>query len=278
MQHCCKMSACCFRQRDAGARHARPSIRIFLLDNMKKTIPAALMCATLSLFASLPAQAHYLWSENTSKGNLIYFGGVDENVREASPGRLDEFTNLSISVQQHKKNDVVTTARTAKKTHDGFATAPALSANETLIGQDVSVPVKDLSAYKLGILKLNFYVRHVQIDGVFPAALDLDAVPTGVANQLKFSFKGVPLAKFKAKLIAPNGWITDLRTDAAGLASIATPWRGNYVIEATYFEDVSGEFEGKRFERIRHRLGLTVVQPKGPKTFTPDYAAHDHEH
>jgi hypothetical protein len=245
---------------------------------MKKIIPAASILVALSLLASLPAQAHYLWSENTSKGNLIYFGGVDENVREASPGRLDEFANLTLGVQQYKKDDVVTTPRTAKKTHDGFATTPALSANESLIGQDVSVPVKDLSAYKLGILKLNFYVRHVQIDRVFPAALDLDAVPTGVANQLKFSFKGVPLAKFKAKLIAPNGWITDLRTDAAGLATIATPWRGNYVIEATYFEDVSGDFEGKHFERIRHRLGLTVVQSKGPKTFTPDYAAHDHEH
>jgi len=241
-----------------------------------KTILTAI--AALSLLASLPAQAHYLWSENTSKGHLIYFGGVDENVREVSPGRLDDFTNLITSVQQWKNNEVVTTARPVTKTHDGFAGTAPLTANESLIGQDLSVPVKDLSAYKLGILKLNFYVRHLQIDRVFPAALDLDAVPTGIAGQLKFSFKGAPLAKFKAKLIAPNGWITELRTDAAGLATIATPWRGNYVIEATYFEDVSGDFEGKHFERIRHRLGLTVVQPKGPKTFTPDYATHDHDH
>lgn len=221
----------------------------------------------------MPAQAHYLWSENTVKGNLIYFGGVDENVRESSPGRVDEFANLSAKIQSQSG---AITERSLNKTPDGFVSAPAISANESLIGQDLLIPVKDLSAYKLGILKLNFYVRHVQIDRAFPAALDLDAVPTGQPNQLKFTFKGAPLAKFKAKLIAPNGWINEIRTDEAGLLNIATPWRGNYVIEATYFEDVSGEFQGLKYQRIRHRLGLTVVQPKGNKTFTPNYAAHEH--
>jgi len=240
-------------------------------QKMKKLLPAL---AALSLFASMPAQAHYLWSENTAKGNLIYFGGVDENVREASPGRLDEFANLSAQLQS--KNGALA-ERTLKKTHDGFASSATIPAQQSLIGQDLSVPVKDLSAYKLGILKLNFYVRHVQIDHAFPAALALDAVPTGVPNQLKFSFNKAPLAKFKAKLIAPNGWIKELQTDADGLVSIATPWRGNYVIEATYFENLSGEFQGQHYERIRHRLGLTVVQTKGAKTYTPDYAAHQHD-
>lgn len=238
---------------------------------MKKLLPAL---AALSLFASLPAQAHYLWSENTAKGNLIYFGGVDENVREVSPGRLDEFTDLSAQLQS--KSGALT-ERALKKTHDGFASSGTIPAQQSLIGQDLSVPVKDLSAYKLGILKLNFYLRHVQIDQAFPAVLALDAVPTGVPNQLKFSFNKAPLAKFKAKLIAPNGWIKELQTDADGLASIATPWRGNYVIEATYFENLSGEFQGQHYERIRHRLGLTVLQTKGTKTYTPDYAAHQHD-
>ncbi|WP_050479266.1 hypothetical protein [Herbaspirillum rhizosphaerae] len=229
--------------------------------------------AVLSLFASMPAQAHYLWSENTAKGNLIYFGGVDENVRETSPGRLDEFANLTGKIQ-HQNGVIV--ERSLKKTHDGFASVLAISATESLIGQDLQIPVKDLSAYKLGVLKLNFYVRHVQIDRAFPAALDLDGVPTGTPNQLKFTFKGAPLAQFKAKLIAPNGWISEIRTDDAGLLTIATPWRGNYVVEATYFEDISGDFQGLHYQRIRHRLGLTVVQPKGSKTFTPDYASHEH--
>lgn len=237
---------------------------------MKKLMSAI---AALSLLASLPAQAHYLWSENTAKGNLIYFGGVDENVREVSPGRLDEFAKLTVKLQdQHGK----TSERNLSKTHAGYLSSPAITARQSLIGQDLAQPVKDLNAYKLGILKLNFYVRHVQINQVFAAALDLDAVPTGVANQLRFSFRNTPLAQFKAKLIAPNGWITEVRTDADGLASIVTPWRGNYVVEATYFENLSGEFEGQKYERIRHRLGLTVVQPKGPATFTPDYATHQH--
>lgn len=248
-----------------------PLVFLFSASQKMKKLLSAI--AVLSLLASLPAQAHYLWSENTAKGNLIYFGGVDENVREASPGRVDEFTNLSVKLQSKSG---ATTERSLKKTHDGFASSPVVTAQESLIGQDLSVSVKDLSAYKLGILKLNFYVRHVQINRAFPAALDLDAVPTGVPNQLKFSFRNTPLSGFKAKLIAPNGWVNEIRTDADGLASISTPWRGNYVVEATYFENVSGEFQGQHYERIRHRLGLTVVQPKGQATFTPDYTTHDH--
>src|SRR5450830_82112 len=244
---------------------ASPSIP-FLSLALKKMKTFLSVVAVLSLFASMPAQAHYLWSENTVKGNTIYFGGVDENVREVSPGRLDEFANLSARVQ-HMNGAI--SARALQKTHDGFTSIAPIAADESLIGQDLSIPVKDMSAYQLGILKLNFYVRHVQIDHPFPATLDLDAVPTGMPGQFRFTFKGTPLVNFKAKLIAPNGWITEVRTDASGLLNIATPWRGNYVIEATSFENLSGEFQGQKFERIRHRLGLTVVQPKGSQTFAP---------
>jgi hypothetical protein len=243
-----------------------------------KIIPSvfAFTLAAVAAAFSLPASAHYLWSENTRQGNAIYFGGVDENIREKSPGKLDDFTSLTLQVQRREKGQVTSEERVARKGTLAFAAGKPIPATASLIGSDLAVPVKDLSAYKLGILKLNFYVRHVQIDKVFPAVLALDAVPTGVPGQLRVSFNGQPLPAFKAKLIAPNGWTSELKTDAAGLVQLSTPWRGNYVIEATYFENTSGEFQGQHFERIRHRLGLTVVQPKGPATFVPDY--HEHEH
>jgi hypothetical protein len=106
----------------------------------------------------------------------------------------------------------------------------------------------------------------------------LDIVPTGSAEQFKVWFKGQPLAKTAVTIYAPNGWWQEHKTGADGSVALARPWRGQYVIEVIFLEPTAGEFDGKKYNAVRHRATLTVQQADGAETFAvpaqPEKAAY----
>lgn len=88
--------------------------------------------------------------------------------------------------------------------------------------------------------------------------LDLELVPASAnSDTLTLMFKGEPLAGKAVTVFGPPKSRHVFKTDAKGQIEIDTPWRGQYVAEATHREESAGEFDGQRFQRIRYVSTLT---------------------
>lgn len=73
-------------------------------------------------------------------------------------------------------------------------------------------------------------------------------------------FIGTPLAAEKLMIYAPNTWMQEFKTDKNGKVRLATPWSGQYVLEVIHTDKVTGNFEGKAYESVRHRATYTFVK------------------
>ena len=216
--------------------------------------------AFLGMAAS--ASAHYLWIERDAKSARLYFGEVAE-VREKSPGRMDE-------MPAPKARALAAAGAPAdllvKKGPRYFALEGALT--DQLVVLETGYAVKDWTKTGIGIVKPMFYARHsawpLKTAALAAPGMKLDIQPvTGSKNGFVVMFDGKPLTQNKVTLYAPNDWEKEYKTDDKGGVVMPLPWRGQYVVEVIFKEPSTGEFGGQKYEAIRHRATLTVVQPGG---------------
>ena len=231
----------------------------------KLALAAAL---ALGLTAAQHAQAHYLWIEQTAQGAVLRFGEIEENARETSPGRLDE---IRTPVAHTADGAQVALARG----RNGYQLASAARSKAILV-EERGYEVKDWTSSGIGIVKPMFYARWAGSLAPAAAALPLDIVPDGAAGTFRVFFRSAPLAKAAVKIVAPNTWAQDGRTDAEGRITLPLPWRGQYVLQVIYREAASGDFEGLTFQAVRHRATLSFVKPGGPATLEPRQAGPKH--
>jgi len=209
------------------------------------------------------ANAHYLWLEQHGAQMRLYFGEINE-VREKSPGRLDEIPAPQVWSGEGAARREFGASRTA--THFALAAGDGKPAGTALLASETGIEVKDWTKSGLGLTKPMFYAR----SAAWPAraavapALTLDLVPVaGRKNTFQVFFNGAPLPKAKVAIVAPNDWTRDERSDAGGFVTLPTPWRGTYLLEVIHKEDKPGEFEGRKYDSVRHRMTLTVTQAAG---------------
>jgi uncharacterized GH25 family protein len=214
-------------------------------------------------FLCLPvlSQAHYLWIESDNDTEAkVYFGEFNEGVIEVAGGRLDERDNLKAYIQSAKEN---MKPLEFVKRDNHFSTA-LKNANGWIYAEDLTNEVKDWSKYDIGVVKPMFYARAAAANKPQPAktALTLDIIPVSVDDQQTYQvfFKDKPLAGAKLKVYAPNMWMQEIKTDDNGKLSITTPWTGRYVLDIIYLEPSAGEFEGKKYDKIRHRSTYSFVR------------------
>lgn len=227
-----------------------------------RAVARRVVCVTL--FALAPAAfGHYLWIERDGASARLYFGEVNE-VREQSPGRLDDIVAprlLAISADGAERELTVVRKR------GSFALAGAPAAAD-LIATEGRYAVQDWTRHGIGIVKPMFYARTsawpARAAPARSAAMRLDVRPVaGLPRAIEVVFDGKPLAGAKVVVHAPNGWDQEHKTNEKGQAHVAMPWRGQYVFEVIHKEAVPGEFEGKRYDATRHRATLTVSQRSG---------------
>lgn len=226
------------------------------------TAARAVVCTTLLSLAPA-AFAHYLWIERDGERVRVYFGEVNE-VREQSPGRLDEIVGprLVTVTGEGAERELALERR-----RGSFAAAGASHAGN-LVATEARYAVKDWSRQGIGVVKPMFYARTSEwpARSSLPntAAMRLDVRPApGKSEAVEVLFDGKPLAGAKVVVHAPNGWDREEKADEQGLALTAMPWRGHYVVEVIHKEVAAGEFEGKRFEAVRHRATLSVIKRSG---------------
>ncbi len=235
--------------------------------NSKHLCRTILFAAGLALVA--PVKAHYLWLQQNKLVGHLYFGEYEEGLRERFPGRLDEMPNPELRVIDHGGTPVPVPA---KREADGFSFAlPAAAA--VVLATETGYLVKDWSRYHIGIVKPMFYARLVGAQArtiSFAETLPLDIVPTGKSGEFRVLFERIPLAEAEVRIIAPNAWVREVKTDKEGNLRVSLPWRGQYILHAVHIEKRPGTFNGAQYEAIRHRTTTSVTIHTGAPTTVPN--------
>ena len=224
------------------------------------------LIAVASLLLTTAANAHYLWIEQPATGNaIIHFGEFNEGMVEKSPGRMDEMPSIEAFAGM--------VPLTIMKQPSQYLLS-ARAAQEPVTAQELDYPVKDWTASGIGIAKPMYYARYGPGSAGASPSLDLDVVPATDGKSVQVWVHGKPLAGATVALHARNGWSKTDKADAEGRATIAMPWRGQYVVEVIHAEKLAGSFGGKAYDVIRHRATLTMMQTRGPVTFAVAKPAH----
>lgn len=215
---------------------------------------------SLSLLAlSGSALSHAVWLERDAKGVQLYYGEYDEAKREASPGRLDDIGTPAVYVNN--------AASAGEKGSNGWQYSAARGTE--VRAEALESPVRDWRKQGIGIVKPVFYARLADGPAAQTPRAPLDLVPTGKAGEFRLFLNNAPLAGIKVVVVAPNGWLREIKSDAEGRIEVAMPWRGVYVLEATHVLPETGEYKGVAYEGRRMRSTLSYRQAKGPATFAP---------
>jgi hypothetical protein len=218
----------------------------------RRTTAWVALVAPALLVASGPAQAHYVWLEREGNAARAYFGEFGEDLREKSGGVLDRiaapraFADPAVSLPIERRAD-----------HLEIAAAPA---GDLRLVEAGMAPRDDRRAG--GKTKTVFYAREGRSEN--RAHLDLELVPvTPHGNVFTLLLRGAPVAKTEVKVFGPPRWEKAFRTDDQGRVTIATPWRGRYVVEVVHLEERPGGVGADAHDRLRHVATLSFVADQG---------------
>ncbi|MDQ8032846.1 MAG: DUF4198 domain-containing protein [Bordetella sp.] len=220
---------------------------------------------TLAALAA-SAHAHQIWLEQPAKGGaVIRFGEFGENLREASPGLLDNFGKPSATLVSAQGEDK---SAEAAKTANGFALPLAAKSGQSIVAEDASFPLrrfkqgdKDVASwFRPGARLITSFAEQ-------QPKLALDLVPAGRPGEFKLFFKGQPLPKTKVTLVTQSGWAKEEHTNEQGLVKFDMPWKGQYVAEVMHIERAPGERPGangpEKYDGVNHVTTLTYVKTSG---------------
>ncbi len=225
---------------------------------MNTLLKGLLSAFLLSLTSTV--MAHAVWIERDSKSIYLYYGEYDEAKHEPSPGRLDNIGTPQVFVQGQ-----LVSGKKASNAWLYHNTGKALA----IRAEAIESPVRDWRKQGIGIVKPLFYARYADSPAAQTPEAELDLVPTGKAGEFQVFVKKQALAATKVVVVAPNGWMREIKTNADGRIEVDMPWRGVYVMEATHVLPEAGEYNGVAYEGRRLRATLAYRQVKGLATFSP---------
>lgn len=183
------------------------------IDTQKQVKQMKKMIAlTLGLSMTLSAQAHMLWLERgTNQQTHAFFGEYSEQLKETQQGALKSF-NQAKAVQSRK-----TFSPQMQQDHLLYTTQ----------GQtDVQLSHELVYAESL----LTYHAKAGRQN--LKAESELDIVPTQInSNTFTVMYQGKPAAGVEITVFSPQFWLKKYTTNSQGQITIATPWKGQYVIE-----------------------------------------------
>ncbi len=244
---------------------------------MKKNILALLL-----LLASSPIFAHYMWIETVPTGKLnkehqikVRFGeytyGVLEKVDGDAFKGVSEFTVWIIAPNGQKKELTLTPGA------DFYAGTfvPSENGTYTVVLDNKNMKVLDYTEYDFGIFKPQYHAKARIVVGetIAPLAtsnpegieiVDLTDKTYAKADEvvLQLLYKGKPLAKNELSVYQADMWSKKLTTDEEGKVSFKLPWNTQYTVEATYNEEVPGNFKGLDYGFVWHCATYCIPAPK----------------
>jgi hypothetical protein len=215
-----------------------------------RIVLAAMVAATPAM-----SDAHSLWIEQDEVGAKMYFGEFGENLREASPGRLDKFVKpVAVHVSARGEKDVAVV-----KSSRAFVLEARAGKGESVVAYETASAISEAKGDGKPLRKLSVpAARFVSDWSAQKPKLALDVVPTGRAveggAELAVSYGGKPLAGTEAHVIAQSGWERSIKTDPEGRITVGLPWQGAYVVEVRHTDASAGT-------RKVEKDGATVEEP-----------------
>jgi uncharacterized GH25 family protein len=196
-----------------------------------------LTCAPLLALTTL-AQAHQVWLEQDGAGAKLYFGEFGDNLHEVSPGYLDKLTLVSATVLSPKGEK----ALESKKDRDGISITGRAGKGDALIAVDLAYPLmENKDGAKTTKTAWTPAARYVPELGPQAPKLVLDVVPTNASGEFMVVYRGAPLAKTEARLVAASGWSLSGTTDDKGKVSFRLPWKGTYALLVRHKDAAPGK-------------------------------------
>lgn len=239
---------------------------------MKKHILCTLLTGMLpvTLLATGQSFAHQLWIEPAESNARMHYGYLDRNLREVTPGRLDEIVKPIVQQVTAGGNEHSLTL-VAQRNHLELILAQPLEKEDTLLLIYDNGPAYEQQGISTHwTMASRFISDHLS---VVPMQLELDITPTGHQGSFRVTLLGEPLANQDIRLATEYGWGMNRRTDEQGVVSFPSlPWEGLYIISTHHTIDAKGERERTladgSTEQISHdRRGfqttLTFIQEQG---------------
>ncbi|WP_455603224.1 DUF4198 domain-containing protein [Acinetobacter pecorum] len=174
---------------------------------MKKMI-----ALTIGLSMTLSTQAHMLWLERgTDMQTHAFFGEYSEQLKETQQGALKSF-NQAKAVQSRK------------------TFSPQMQQDHLLYATQGQTDVQLSHELIYGESLLSYHAKSGRQN--LKAESELDIVPTQInSNTFTVMYQGKPAAGVEITVFSPQFWLKKYTTNSQGQITIATPWKGQYVIE-----------------------------------------------
>jgi hypothetical protein len=210
---------------------------------MKRSLKQALLATTLAAVSGL-AQAHYLWIERDGDAAKVYFGEWQADLRE-DDGKVMKAIQ-GVTAYDHDKQPLV-----MDRKFDHWLIAKPGKGDVRVFDEVMHRGTKVVYDIKGG---------RSETEGV--AGFEL--VPAEAnSNTLTLMLDGKPLPKTEVVVFGPPKWQKSFTSDDAGKITIDTPWKGFYVLRASYDDDSNGDFEGAKFDKITNVTILSFTVDKG---------------
>lgn len=207
----------------------------------------------------------------------LFFGEYHQQLKETLAGRLSERKATKLVVYDDKlRPNPLTLTRMEDHFRASFSWEKLRAYH--IVAVDDEAPVVDLSQYRIGVVRPIYYahtfVPYLSSSGSkdewSSPSTTLDLLPfqnntklsVGKATSFQIRFKAAPLsARAEVRIYAPNGWSWEGDVKEQGKVTFIPEWPGLYVVEVIVMEETLGEYNGKKYEAIRHRATLTLEVP-----------------
>ena len=224
---------------------------------MKKS----LSLLVLALGAATSSHAHHVWLEQAVDGSTVLrFGEYAQNLREASPGLLDQFTKpIAIALTTQGNQDIAT-----EKMSSGFVLNSSSRQRLSIVAEESRYPL--MHTQKDGTEITNWYypaARQILDFEKQDPKLPLDLVPAGQSGAFTLYLLGKPLAKTKVALITQSGWSQHIYSDDQGHVKFPMPWKGQYVAEVKHIDTMTGKRGNEKYDQITYVTTVTFVKADG---------------
>lgn len=213
---------------------------------MKKAVLFALM----PLFAVPQAQAHELWIEdNGTAAPKVFIGEPDF---PAYKGGDPEFPRLKLP-HVFRSDEAIKGVITRKEDHLEVAIP---GAGDVRLRDD-SVFDSDLNEDG-SLAKRIYYARAGRNET--NARLDFEIVPlTPGGSEFQILFKGKPAAREGVRIIRPDGWLKNIKSDDSARFSVPVDHPGRYLLFVDHNEMLGAAAPGE-VSKITHITTLTFFQ------------------
>jgi len=202
---------------------------------MKKMI-----ALTMGLSMSLSAQAHMLWLERGPNAQTYaFFGEYSEQLKETQEGALKSFNQAKV-VQ-------------AKKIF-----SPQLQQDHLVYATQDQADVKLSHELIYGESLLSYHAKAGRQN--LKAESELDIIPAQRnSNTFTVLYQGKPAADLEVTVFSPQYWLKKYTTNSQGQITVATPWKGKYMLEVAKELDQAGTFNQQAYKKQYFVTTLSFV-------------------